>query len=537
MVFEAGSQPNCVLSSSLDAVRVIWLFDCDPEDQIAHTASSATSATAPANALSWAWSWLRPQVDSSDWDHNDLVLLPACGPTCAFLLDFNWLSLEPNEASTVQTAPAAAGAAAPGTIAVEQTNEAFATATASAESVIEQVLIQTGGDQAALQEASIAQLVSAQAAAGLADVRNVAVGIGAHANQTNRAATEVSAIATAEIVQLLAQTQSGDDSFQTQAALQTATTSQQLHASANSTVAHASNWDLSLGGTSSQASTSSARASGSATASTWQVIEQEQQGNSSDQVQIAGQLADTTQQMEILAAAGVADARISSRLNGDSASLSRLRGRRRHRQLSERDRSAERAVPERGSGRRAAGVLPDRVRGTDRLHLGRSERRRHTPLLPRTSGRDEGRGAGGDAAADLGADDDQRTFVRSDRRDPPGVEDPEGGSTLAVAGLDATSTQLLPRAGCGKPVCAARSQHLQRFCVLSRLGRQGLEAGRGRRTGTRSLSARPVPGLVHQRGILRVGGNRVVRRRHVGVDGVCAEPGSDAGTVAVRAGR
>ena len=54
------------------------------------------------------------------------------------------------------------------------------------------------------------------------------------------------------------------------------------------------------------------------------MIEQEQQGNSSDQVQIAGQLADTITGMEILAAAGIADARISSRLNGDFASLSRL---------------------------------------------------------------------------------------------------------------------------------------------------------------------------------------------------------------------
>ena len=76
-----------------------------------------------------------------------------------------------------------------------------------------------------------------------------------------------------------------------------------------------------LGGTSTQASTSSATATGALTASTWQVIEQEQQGNSSEQLQIAGQLADTVQEMEILAAAGVADARISSRLNGDSAEL------------------------------------------------------------------------------------------------------------------------------------------------------------------------------------------------------------------------
>jgi hypothetical protein len=183
-------------------------------------------------------------------------------------------------------------------------------------------MIRSGGDQAALQEAFVTQLVSAQAAAGLADVRNVSVGIGAQASQTNRAVTEVTATAEAEIVQLLAQTQSGEDSFQTQVALQTASTSQQLHTGANSTVAHASNWDVSVGGTATQNSTSSATATGTATASTWQVIEQEQQGNSSSQVQIAGQLADTIQEMEILAAAGVADARISSRLNGDSASLS-----------------------------------------------------------------------------------------------------------------------------------------------------------------------------------------------------------------------
>ena len=319
MVFGAGSRPDCAITSSVDAVRVLWQFDCDPEDRLAQAAGTAAAAAAPTNALSWAWNWLRPQLPGWSWNRNDLVLLPACGPTCAFLLDFHWLSLEPTEASTAPTAAAEASTSA--AAAVEQLNEVVATATASAESTIEQVLIQSGGEQTALQEAFVTQFVTAHAAAGLADARNVAVGAGQQASQANRAISEVTASAEAEIVQLLAQTQSGEGSLQTQAALQTASTSQLLHAGANSTAAHASNWDVSLGGTSTQASTSSATATGALTASTWQVIEQEQQGNSSEQLQIAGQLADTVQDMEILAAAGVADARISTRLNGDSAEL------------------------------------------------------------------------------------------------------------------------------------------------------------------------------------------------------------------------
>ena len=319
MVFGAGSRPDCAITSSLDAVRVLWQFDCDPEDRLAQTASTSATAAAPTNALSWAWNWLRPQLTGWSWERNDLVLLPACGTTCAFLFDFHWLSLEPTEAPT---APTAAVEASPSAVAaVEQLNEVLATATASAESTIEQILIQSGGEQTALQEASVTQFVTAQAAAGLADVRNVAVGTGQQARQTNRAASEATTAADAEIVQLLAQTQSGEDSFQTQAALQTASASQKIHSGSNSTVAHSSNWDVSLGGTSTQASTSSAAATGALTASSWQVIEQEQQGNSSDQLQIAGQLAVTVQEMEILAAAGVADARISSRLNRDSSSL------------------------------------------------------------------------------------------------------------------------------------------------------------------------------------------------------------------------
>ena len=365
MVFGAGSRPDCAITSSVDAVRVLWQFDCDPEDRLAQAAGTAAAAAAPTNALSWAWNWLRPQLPGWSWDRNDLVLLPACGPTCAFLLDFRWLSLEPTEASAA--APTAAAEASTScAAAVEQTERGRRDSHRLRESMIEQVLIQSGGEQSALQEAFVTQFVTAHAAAGLADARNVASGRAQQASQTNRAISEVTARAEAEIVQLLAQTQTGEGSLQTQAALQTASTSQLLHAGANSTAAHASNWDVSLGGSSTQASTSSATATGALTASTWQVIEQEQQGNSSEQLQIAGQLADTVQDMEILAAAGVADARISTRLNGDSAD-SASPSRAPAPAAPERGQPAEPAVPERRRGRRAAGVLPDGVRDPDRL--------------------------------------------------------------------------------------------------------------------------------------------------------------------------
>ena len=43
MVFGAGSRPDCAITSSVDAVRVLWQFDCDPEDRLAQTAGTATS--------------------------------------------------------------------------------------------------------------------------------------------------------------------------------------------------------------------------------------------------------------------------------------------------------------------------------------------------------------------------------------------------------------------------------------------------------------------------------------------------------------
>ena len=120
---------------------------------------------------------------------------------------------------------------------------------------------------------------------------------------------------------MLSQDQSGASGMHTQVALQSASIAQQLSAGAVATVTHSSNSDVSVGGSSAQSATSSATATGVELAGTRQVAEQEQQGDQSDQEQLAGQWADTAQQLELLAGAGVTEARISSRLNGDSAKL------------------------------------------------------------------------------------------------------------------------------------------------------------------------------------------------------------------------
>ena len=317
MVFGAGAQPDCVITSSADAVRVLWQFHCDPEDRIARPASTASSTAAPTNALAWAWSWLRPQLAGWDWERNDLVLLLACAPpapSCSLPLALaradRGLDRPHRQRGSLDERRRCRRTAERGRRHSHRLRGKHDRADP------DPVRWRSDGSAGS----ACTQFMTAQAAAGLADVRNVAVGAGQQARQANRAVSEATTAAEAKIVQLLA-TQSGQDSFQTQAALQTASTSQKIHSGSNSTVAYSSNWDVSLGGTSTQASTSSATATGALTASSWQVIEQEQHGNSSDQLQIAGQLADTVQDMEILAAAGVADARISSRLNRDAASL------------------------------------------------------------------------------------------------------------------------------------------------------------------------------------------------------------------------
>jgi hypothetical protein len=320
MVFGRGSQPDCAITSSADAERVTWSFDCDPDDRVVRPPSAASAPAAPAtNALSWIWNWLRPELSAWSWDRNDTFFLPACGPTCAVLLDFRWLSLEPTAAAVAPTEQTTAGTDA--AAAVEQTNEVTSFATASADSTIEQTLIQSGGDQAALQQALVAQLVTAQAVAELTDAGNVSVVIGDRVTQVNRANAQVTAAVGAEIAQLLSQQQAGKGFVQSQEALQSASTTQQLTAGGIATVRAASNSDLSIGGSATQSATSSAKATGLELSRTRQVSEQEQQGDESDRAQLAGQWADTAQQLELLAGAGVSDVRISSKLNGHSATL------------------------------------------------------------------------------------------------------------------------------------------------------------------------------------------------------------------------
>ena len=319
LVFGPGMELDCTITSAADVERVTWTFDCDPEDRIERTPDPGPAAAPAPNTFSWAWSWLRPELAGWSWDRDDIVPLPTCGPTCTVILDFRWLSFEPDGPAVAE--PAATETAVDAAAAVEQVNVVTASASASAESMIEQTLVQSGGDQTALQRASVVQLAAARAAAELVDARNASVGVEARASQVNEVSSRAEAALEARIEQALAQQQAGSSSDQSQAALQSASTSQQLDARAVATSVASSNAGVSVAGTAIQVTTSSAVATGDELAATSQHLEQEQAGVDSDQTQLAGQWADTVQQVELLAGAGLADARTSSTLNGDAATL------------------------------------------------------------------------------------------------------------------------------------------------------------------------------------------------------------------------
>jgi hypothetical protein len=100
-----------------------------------------------------------------------------------------------------------------------------------------------------------------------------------------------------------------------------ATTTQVLGSVAVATVVGSVNLGVSAAGSSTQTTNSVAAALGQESSTSRQTIEQEQAGSDSDQDQVAGQWADVTQELQLVAAAALVDARNASRLRAESSAL------------------------------------------------------------------------------------------------------------------------------------------------------------------------------------------------------------------------
>ena len=212
------------------------------------------------------------------------------------------------------------------TLSVEQANEASATAVATASSDAVQIVSQTteGAEaplQIVLQELNVVQVASARAVADLSEAANVSLHTGGTTSQASRAAAEVEAQIASTIVQQIAQYGGGEDSLQTQAALQSTLTTQVLGSVGVATLVGGLNTGLSVGGTSTQATDSSAAAAGAETSAVRQTIEQEQAGSDAEQEQVAGQWSEVVQDLDLIAAAGLHDATNESRLRDEASSL------------------------------------------------------------------------------------------------------------------------------------------------------------------------------------------------------------------------
>ena len=325
LVFGPGGELACAIASSNAGGVVTWDFDCDPADEI-ERAADASTPTPTDGAISWTWSWDRPELPSWAWNYTDVISIPTCSAGCAYVFDFHWLSYEPVELAVIVPSAAEAPAEVEPMPAVEQANEASATAVATAASDAVQIVSQTteGAEaplQIVLQQLNVLQVATARAAAELSDASNISLQTGGTALQAHRAAAEVEARLASTIVQQIAQHGGGEDSVQTQAALQSTLTTQVLGSVAVATLVGGHNTGLSAGGTSSQATNSSAAATGAETAAVRQTIEQEQAGSDADQEQVAGQWSEVVQELELVAAAGLRDATNESRLRDETSSL------------------------------------------------------------------------------------------------------------------------------------------------------------------------------------------------------------------------
>ncbi|HSL66071.1 MAG TPA: hypothetical protein VK874_15560, partial [Gaiellaceae bacterium] len=321
MVLEPGAELDCAVSSSVAGGQVVWHFDCDPENRVARPADDQT-VVRTQGTLTWTWSWERPELPGWVWERLGRLPIPTCAG-CTYTLDFRWITYEP-----VAPAPAPAAAPSPALAdaAVTQVNEAVATAVASAQSTVVQLAAQTSGGaservQTIVQQAHVAQIVAARAAAQLADVLNRSIDVGGLARQANRAAANAEAHASSEIRQRAAQDARGEGSIQVQVVVQVVATSQDVAAAGVASIRDAQNTVVSIGGDGMQNVAGTASSSARTAATTDQLVEQLQTGDRSQQEQLAGQWAFVTQILESVAAAGVEGATTEARLVADASRL------------------------------------------------------------------------------------------------------------------------------------------------------------------------------------------------------------------------
>jgi hypothetical protein len=299
----------------------VWHFDCDPDDLIAQRPSGDPAVAATQGAIVWSWSWERPDLPAWAWSFGGSVPIPSCPAGCAYVFDFRWITLEPVAPAPAAAAKADAAEAAPAE--VVQENQVSATARAEALSDVAQVAVQVQeGDseqsQGLLQQATVVQVVVAVAVAQLAGASNHSVDSGGGAIQGTRATAEALAGAAAEILQLTEQRQSGKGSVQVQVVVQVATAVQTVSTTGVATLRQSHNTAITRRGKANQALVSAAEAAGRAVAATLQAVGQQQDGDDSDQLQLAGQWATVAQGIDLVAAAGVAGADNESRLVGQT---------------------------------------------------------------------------------------------------------------------------------------------------------------------------------------------------------------------------
>ena len=323
MVFGPGGELACAIASSAQNGQIAWNFDCDPDDRIDRASGQpprrpwwARSRGRGAGSARPAGLVLAAQRPDSDRDLQRRLHVRARFPLDLVRAGRSRGGPRRGRARTAATTQPV----------IQQVNEAAAAALASATSDAVQIVSQTREgtstvEQIVLQQLHVEQAASAHAVATLSDALNTSIDTGGVAAQVNRAAADAEAKVASTVVQQIAQHAAGEDSLQAQAALQLTTTTQVLSSVGIATIVKSVNSGLSVDGTSTQTTSSLASAVGAETSTARQTVEQEQEGSSSEQDQVAGQWVEVTQALELVATARLVDALNESRLREESSSL------------------------------------------------------------------------------------------------------------------------------------------------------------------------------------------------------------------------
>ena len=328
LVFGPGLDPACTIGSATAGSQVSWAFDCDPEDQVT-TRSAASPATAPVGSISWTWNWERSDLPDWSWNREDILPLLTC-PTCTYVFNFNWRSLEPVEPAATEPPTSEAGTTSAPAVdeapAIVQSNDVSAAASAENTSDIVQVIAQSQEGEATqlqnvVQTATVEQDTLSRAIARLLGSLNQSIALGGIVAQETTSTALATARAESSIMQSAAQGQQGaDESSQGQLAIQSAVVAQAIDAIGASSLRDAVNSTLSQNAVVAQAAVVLGAAGGTAVSSTRQSSEQLQAGADSQQLQVSGQWETVAQSLELVAAAVLERTLNESAASGDTSS-------------------------------------------------------------------------------------------------------------------------------------------------------------------------------------------------------------------------